>query len=181
MNKYQTISADPPWYMPEHGKRQDRPNRKVKPPYPLMEVAEICNLPIGDLAGFGCHLWLWVTNNNLENAFRVIRAWGFKYNTTITWVKPSGYGFWFVQRTQHLLFAYKDKCIFNGERYKPTIFYYTPNKHSQKPSASYDLIESISDEPRLELFARRKRLGWDCWGNEVESDIDLTKYSPKNT
>jgi N6-adenosine-specific RNA methylase IME4 len=28
-------------------------------------------------------------------------------------------------------------------------------------------------ENRIDIFARQKRVGWDVWGNEVESDIDL--------
>ena len=28
-------------------------------------------------------------------------------------------------------------------------------------------------KPRIELFARNKRNGWDVWGNEVENDITL--------
>lgn len=35
------------------------------------------------------------------------------------------------------------------------------------------MIETITDEPRLEMFARRARLGWHVWGNEVESDVEI--------
>ena len=40
-------------------------------------------------------------------------------------------------------------------------------KHSQKPEAFLDLVEQMSPAPRVELFARRDRLGWDTWGNEA--------------
>jgi len=172
--RYQTILADPPWDMGLTGLYQTRKLRPAKLVYPVLSVEQIKTLPVQQLADVGCHLWLWVTNSHLRYGFEIIDAWGFKYLAPITWVKPSGCGNYFVHRTQHLLFAYKERCIFNKARYKPTVFYSTiPHKHSEKPEASFELIESISPEPRLELFARRKRFGWDCWGNEVESDIKL--------
>jgi N6-adenosine-specific RNA methylase IME4 len=47
------------------------------------------------------------------------------------------------------------------------------NKHSKKPEFFQDLIETVSDAPRLEMFARRERENWDVWGNEVESSVAL--------
>ena len=104
---------------------------------------------------------------------------GFKYHAPIHWKKPSGCGNYFIHLTQTLLFAYKERCIFNKARYKPNFFETSiPKRHSEKPIESYKYIESISDEPRLELFARNKRQGWDVWGNEVENDIDLNIVKP---
>ena len=173
--KYKTILADPPWNMGMAGLYQRRKSRPAKLSYPTMTVEEIKEMPINDIAEEGCHLWLWTTNSHLRQAFEVMESWGFKYLATITWVKPSGCGNWFVSRTQHCLFGYKDKCKFNKERYKPTVFFANiPKRHSEKPIEFYDLIESISDEKRLELFARSKREGWDVWGNEVKSDVQLS-------
>jgi len=31
----------------------------------------------------------------------------------------------------------------------------------------------LGNIPRIELFAREKSPGWDVWGDEVESDIEL--------
>jgi N6-adenosine-specific RNA methylase IME4 len=39
-------------------------------------------------------------------------------------------------------------------------------EHSRKPDEIYDLVESCSPGPHLELFARFKREGWSQWGNE---------------
>jgi len=173
MKKYLTIVADPPWEERLSGKYRNY-NLRRKLDYPTMGIAEICALPIGGIAEDGCHLWLWTTNQFLHAGFHVMDAWGFKYLSPITWVKPSGVGNYFISVTQTLLFGYKCKCVFPLERYKPTVISTgLPKKHSQKPEAFYELIESISPPPRLELFARNKRDGWDCWGNEVESDIEL--------
>jgi len=166
--KYRTIYADPPWEQGMAGKYRTRHRRVRTLAYPTMTVEDICQLPVLDLAEKACHLWLWTTNQFLRDGFDVLQTWGFKYLAPITWVKPSGCGNYFVSRTQTLLFGYKDKCVFPLERYKPTVLYANiPKRHSQKPEEFIDLIESISPVPRIELFARQQRFGWDCWGNEV--------------
>ena len=171
--KYQTIYADPPWEQTFSGKwKKHQALRNIE--YPTMSIEIIKSLPVGELSNIGCHLWLWTTNQYLPAGFEVMESWGFKYLAPITWVKPSGIGNYFIHRTQTLLFGYKGKCKFPLLRYKPTVLETSlPKRHSQKPNEFYELIESISPEPRLELFARNKREGWDCWGNEVESDIKL--------
>jgi N6-adenosine-specific RNA methylase IME4 len=58
-------------------------------------------------------------------------------------------------------------------RHPSTWWQWPVGKHSEKPEAFQDLVEQVSPGPYLELFARRRRLGWDVWGNEVASDIDL--------
>lgn len=182
MKKYKTILADPPWEQLFTGKYKRRPKLRKILPYPTMSIKEIKSLPVNDLAEDGCHLWLWVTNAFLPTGFDVMKTWGFKYLAPITWVKPSGLGNYFIHTTQHILFGYKNKCIFPLERYKRTDFsaQVSQNKHSRKPEVSYELIKSISPEPRLELFARPydelwpNRPGWDQWGNEIENSIELS-------
>ena len=169
--KYKTILADPPWDMGLTGLYQTRKLRPAKLVYPTMSLEDIKKLPINELADEQCHLWLWTTNSHIRQAFEVMEAWGFKYLALITWVKPSGCGNYFVHRTQHILFGYKGKCKFNKDRYKPTVFFSNiPKKHSEKPIESYKLIEGISEEPRIELFARNRKEGWDAWGNEVPNE-----------
>ncbi len=161
MKKYKTILIDPPWQLKLTGLYQTRKLRPAILMYPTMTLEEINKLPINELAEIGCHLWLWTTNQTLP--------WGFKYHAPIIWKKPSGCGNYFVHLTQTLLFGYKEKCIFNKARYRPNwIETSIPKKHSMKPEESYQYIESVSDEPRLELFARQKREGWDCLGNEID-------------
>lgn len=179
--KFRTILADPPWDMGKFGKGRDTRKGRiykvgdaVPTPYPIMSVDEICNLNIQELADDECHLWLWTTNRTLHDAFHVMDAWGFKYLNIITFYKSAGVGAWFVNKTQHILFGYRGKLIMGKGRYSPTIFKYRPVRHSRKPDNSYELIESISPEPRLELFARPPiREGWNIWGNEVMSDIEI--------
>ncbi len=176
--KYKTILADPPWKQTNTAKWSIRPNRAERLPYPTMTVEEICALPIGDLADDGCHLWLWTTNEYLEDGFKVMRAWGFKYLVPVTWVKPSGLGAWWIHRTQTMLFGYRSPLNMK-ERYKPTVLLANAGAHSAKPNESYDLIEAVSEPARVEIFARPwtpmfpRRDGWDVWGNEVPQDVAL--------
>lgn len=173
-----TILADPPWQLSmTTGAPRKLAKEGVKPkslPYPTMTTDAICSIPVSTLAAEGCHLWLWTTNQHIEAGFRVMRSWGFKYLAPIHWIKPSGQGNWFIHRTQTLLFGYRERCRFPMARYRPNILHTAePKRHSQKPDESYTLIESISPGPRLELFARAKRPGWDVWGNEVAADVSL--------
>jgi len=180
MEKYRTILADPPWEQTMTGKWKRRPKRRTALPYNTMTLEEIKHLPIFDFAEIGCHLWLWTTNAFLQAGFEVMQSWGFTYLAPIHWKKPSGLGNYFIHHTQTILFGYYKKCQFNKARYIPNWFETSaPQEHSKKPPESYRLIESVSDEKRLELFARPhspmfpKLPGWDVWGNEVESDIKL--------
>lgn len=144
-----------------------------------MDIEEILQLPVGDLAGEGAHLWLWTTNQHLRAGFEVLDAWGFKYLAPIHWIKPSGQGNWFIHRTQTILFGYRGTCRFPAARYRPNIIATgNPVRHSQKPVEVYELIESVSPAPRIELFARQRRAGWHCWGNEVESDATAILGAP---
>ena len=180
MKKYKTILADPPWEQNLTGAYKGRHKRKRRLDYPTMSVEEIKLLPVGDFADYGCHLWLWTTNQFLFSANDVLKSWGFKYLNTITWVKPSGLGNYFSVLTQHILFGYISPLKMK-ERYKPNVLYARPpqNRHSRKPEECFKLIESVSFEPRLELFAREydrlwpNRPGWDQWGNEIKNSISL--------
>jgi N6-adenosine-specific RNA methylase IME4 len=170
-SKYRTILADPPWAQQMIGKYKTiRNQRPEKMPYSPMSLDEIMSLDVGSAAAPDCHLWLWTTNQFLEAGLQVMRSWGFKYLAPILWNKPSGIGNYFVQRTQTVLFGYRKKCVFPLKRYAPNIMQFPgyPKRHSEKPRASYKYIESISPGPRLELFGRKERDGWDVIGNEID-------------
>jgi N6-adenosine-specific RNA methylase IME4 len=180
--KYRTILVDPPWSEKLTGKYSRRRNqRPTSLPYKTMSYEELekmqyfvrCQLPADS-----CHLWLWTTNQFLHDGFHLMQCWGFKYLAPIHWIKPSGCGNYFVHRSQTLLFGYKGKCDFKKRFMANLIFTSCPTQHSKKPNDSYELIEAVSHEPRIELFARPvtplfpKRPGWDVWGDEIESDVN---------
>lgn len=174
MKKYMTILIDPPWPLELRGKYKSHLTERGQLDYPTMTVEQIIGLPISSLADDNCHVWLWTTNQHLHDGFHALEAWGLNYLAPVTFEKPSGIGNYFIHVTQTVLFAYKRGCHFPMDKYLRTLLpMENPRRHSQKPHSLQDYIEMISPEPRIELFARNRRMGWDVWGNEVESDLEL--------
>jgi len=177
MNKYQIIYADPPWNEAGGGKIK----RGADQHYPTMKTKDIIDLNVDLYTDTNCHLYLWVTNNFLQDGLNVMKAWGFDYKTTITWVKDRmGLGQYYRGQTEQCLFGVKGMIPYktvDGKRQQGITFFEAPRqKHSQKPKEMRDFIEKVSDREgfnKLEIFARKKTEGWDVWGNEVESDIKL--------
>lgn len=132
-------------------------------------------LPIADLADKdGCHLYLWVTNNHLQDGLDCLKAWGFEYITTITWLKDrQGLGQYYRGLTEHCLFASTKKRLpfkideSSGRCQGVTGFLEPKTIHSRKPKTMRAMIEKVSYEPRIELFAREEFPNWDRWGNEA--------------
>lgn len=167
---YRTIYLDPPWEEKGGGKIKRGADRH----YQTMKLSEIAALPIKQLADKdGCHIYMWVTNNFLEKGIELLKQWGFQYITTITWQKDRmGLGQYYRGLTEHCLFATTKKRlpykVINGKRAQGVTGFYEPKTiHSRKPKKMREMIELVSYEPRIELFARQQFQGWDCWGNEV--------------
>lgn len=88
MKKYNVILADPPWAY--HVWSKKGMGRSAENHYPTMSIEDIRALPVKDLAAEDCTLFLWITFPQLQNAFSVIRDWGFTYKTTaFVWVKQN--------------------------------------------------------------------------------------------
>lgn len=146
-------------------------------PYKTMSVQQIKELPVGELAAENCELYLWTTQKYLSAAFDVLKAWGYKYCQTIIWCKSprgKGQGGVYCPTNEFLILARKGKMPL-VKRVDSTWFHTKRphNSHSTKPEFFQDMIEKVSNEPRLEMFARRKRDGWDVFGNEVENSIEI--------
>lgn len=175
--KFRTILVDPPWPQINSGRR-NRPkgdHGEDELPYPTMELSDILALPVAMLAEPESHLWLWTTNQFLSEGLQLMKAWGFKYLAPIHMLKPTGMGNYFIHRTQTLLMGYREKCVFSGARYLPNVVEVkSVPRHSEKPEDFYQMIESVSEPARLELFARKKRDGWSVWGNEVPCDVSIS-------
>ncbi len=174
---YGTILADPPWqFQNRTGKMA--PEHKRLNRYPTMDLDEIKKLPIGELAAEKSHLYLWVPNALLIEGIEVMKAWGFKYKTNLIWHKirkdggpdGRGVGFYFRNTTEIVLFGIKGNLrTAQPGRSQVNIIRSQKQEHSRKPDALYEIIESCSPGPYLELFARGKRKGWDAWGNQAEN------------
>jgi N6-adenosine-specific RNA methylase IME4 len=161
---FRVIVVDPPW---AYKARADDPTHRSANPYPSMTVEQIKAIDVGGLATKDCVLWLWTTNAFLPEAFGVAAAWGFRYVTLLTWVKPRmGTGDWLRGRTEHCLFCVRGKPIVLLTN-QTTALQARSGRHSQKPAEFYTMVEKLCPGSKAELFARARRPGWTSWGNEV--------------
>lgn len=178
--RYQTIVVDPPWAYrqkwADFSKSMWTKNRKIRGSdglYGSMDMDALKALPVGSWADDNAHLYLWVTNSFMVEGHELARAWGFEPKTIITWVKNQiGMGFYFRGTTEHVLFCVKGSL--KGQRRDlPTHLIAPRGRHSEKPDAFYDMVETMSPGPYLDVFARRQRFNWDTYGNECFTPDDL--------
>lgn len=171
---FQTIVIDPPW---DWGDEGDVDQFGIaRPTYATMTINEIAALPVGELAEKNAHIYLWITNRSLPKGFRLLEEWGFRYITAITWVKPSfGLGNYYRGSTEHVLFGVKGSLGLSRRDLGTHFTAKRPRseaggapRHSAKPQEFYEMVESASPGPFLEIFARADRPGWKVWGAEVE-------------
>lgn len=180
--RYEIILADPPWNESGGGRIKRGADRH----YPLMKTADIKDiwLDIADDVAPDSILFLWVTNNFLEDGLAVMRTWGYTYKTNFVWVKDRQ-GLGFYARGQHELCLVGVKGApprsrrgsnggSNGHSVPPSVLHAPRQAHSRKPESFYEIVESFKSTPTspcLELFARRERAGWTSWGNELGVEL----------
>ena len=173
--KYEVIYADPPWKQSKGGKKSVRVNSSGQPlDYPIMTLKEIKDT-LSVAAGLGEEnhvLFLWTIDKYLHEAEGIATDLGYKLHARMIWNKVTGIPAAFTVRYGHeyLLYMYRGKLlpVQKAERGTiHTVFTEKVKKHSQKPEIAYEIIERLYPLQRIELFARNKREGWDCWGNEV--------------
>jgi N6-adenosine-specific RNA methylase IME4 len=166
--KYPVIYADPPW-------RYENPpmggsNRSIENHYPTMTLGEICDLPVEGIAADGTVLFMWATAPKLAECIQVIEAWGFTYRTCMVWVKDKiGMGYHARNRHEILLISKRGELAPPEPSNRPDSVLEAPRQeHSAKPVEYYSLIEQMYPGlPKIELFARGPREGWDTWGNQA--------------
>jgi N6-adenosine-specific RNA methylase IME4/ParB-like chromosome segregation protein Spo0J len=169
--RWPIILADPPWDYDISAPARERSHPAQH--YAVMSPADICALPVAELAAESCVLFLWTTAPCLEQAFEVLRAWGFQYKSSLVWDKEiPGMGHWVRGQHEHLLIASKGAPPLPPTDSLPaSIIRERRREHSRKPEAAYRIIETMySTLARIELFARQARSGWDAWGNEVAAE-----------
>lgn len=167
--EYKCVVVDPPWQY-ERGTLPGE--RGVDDQYSAtLDWATLRNMPIKDMADDdGCHLWLWYTNAFLEEAASLVNIWGFRVMTQLTWCKPQiGMGSYLRNTTEHCILAKRGHIPTSPDNPKniPSHFVASRARHSRKPDEAYDIIRAISPGPRIDLFARSPRVGFDRWGNQL--------------
>lgn len=163
--KYPTIYADPPWAYDNVASRAAAENH-----YRTMPLQDICELPVGELANKNAHLHLWTTNGFLREAFQVLDAWGFRFKSSLVWVKDEiGMGNYWRVSHEFLLLGVRGKLTF-ADRSLPSWIQAPRTSHSRKPGVVRMLIERASPGPYLELFGREELPDsqWTVFGNRIE-------------
>lgn len=191
---YPCLLADPPWryrsYAPPRSEKQGfATSREIERHYRTMTLQEIIDMPVKQVVARDAHLWLWTTGPFLQKCFAVATAWGFRYSASgLVWIKTtkrSGdaqyelrtYAEWVALLHTGLGFTTRKNAEFcllfrrgNARRLAKDVHevIIAPlREHSRKPDEAHARIERYCAGPRLELFGRQSRPGWDVWGNEA--------------
>lgn len=191
--KYNVIYCDPPWTY--ENKKTGRTNGNqpegsgAHTKYTTMTLDQLKAFPINDIAEKDCVLFMWSVVPLLPEALELMKAWGFKYKTKITWRKimSLGMGYWFRGQVEDLLMGTRGNIkAFRCQM--PNFIEHKVLEHSRKPDIFRHIIEEstrkISNRKMIELFARGDKTdkdlfnwnrfdGWATHGNEIQSDIKL--------
>lgn len=184
--QYRTILADPPWQFVNRTGKMAPEHRRLSR-YSTLSLDQIKEIPVPLAAAEHSHLYLWIPNALLQQGLEVMDRWGFEYKTHIIWHKVRkdgapdgrGVGFYFRNTTEMVLFGVRGRLrtLAPGRR-QVNIIRAQKREHSRKPDELYAIIEACSPGPRLELFARSRRAGWEQWGNQMEGPVPCRGVSP---
>jgi N6-adenosine-specific RNA methylase IME4 len=174
-----TILADPPWQF-QNRTGKVAPEHKRLQRYDTLALDQIKSLPVASGMADVCHLYLWVPNALLAEGLHVMQAWGFQYKSNLVWHKVRkdggsdgrGVGFYFRNVTELILFGVRGKNARTLPPGRRQVNYLCSRKreHSRKPDEQYEIIETCSPGPFLELFARGDRENWSSWGKQADDN-----------
>ena len=182
---YGAILADPPWAFRTFSGENMTPHRCAEDHYSTMDLAALKALPVPDIAGKDCALFMWVVGSHLVESIELAAAWGFEFKTdAFYWIKQRligadqidiftgdiaeprmGFGYWTRKQVEPcwLFTRGSPKRLSKGVR--QTII--EPRREHSKPDAAHQRVEALVAGPYLEMFARAPRAGWDVWGNQT--------------
>jgi len=177
--KYKTIVIDPPWAIKPLSKSMSS-GKNI--PYSTMTPEQIKEFPINDFADSECQLFMWCTQGTLRQAMDLLDSWEFRHTHTFVWNKQrkGSYGGGITFNGIHfncefLLYAFRGRMVF--ERYGRPMSSCTratyPTRHSAKPDRIYEELVRKTPEPRIDIFARKRHIGFDAYGDQVE-EVPLT-------
>lgn len=171
--KYRCIVIDPPWEVQKY-ERDVRPNQSGDLDYPTLTHEQIAEFDIGTMASAdGCHLFCWTTQKHLPATLEIVERWGFRYCLTMVWHKNGGpQPFGLPQyNCEFVVYARSGAPDFRDTKQFFTCFNAPRREHSRKPDEFYELIERVTYGPRIDIFSREAREGFDQFGNETEKFV----------
>jgi N6-adenosine-specific RNA methylase IME4 len=166
---YGVIYIDPPWAFQTYS--ENGMDRSADNHYPTMSMQSLSELVLP--AGKDCIMFMWATVPMLPEAIDLLTDWGFTYKSHIAWVKDRiGTGYWTRNKHELLLIATKGNIPAPAMGMQPPSVIELPVlKHSEKPAFFADMIQTLyPTTPKVEVFARIGRPGWDVIGNEAPDD-----------
>ncbi len=150
--------------------------------YQTTSVYNMSKLDVKSIAAPDCILFMWWVGSQPREALFLLDVWQFRLRTmsAFTWSKLTknglpwfGMGFLTRQGAENCLAASRGKPNRKSASIR-SVVEAVAGRHSEKPPLFRHRIERLmGDVPRIELFARERVAGWDCWGNEVTSDVDI--------
>ncbi|CAM3900263.1 MT-A70 family methyltransferase [Rheinheimera salexigens] len=184
MNKqYNIIYADPPWsFNSKNTGGSMKSGAAAK--YDTMTLEQMKALDVPAICAPDCVLVMWYVSSQPQEALDLVKAWGFtiKNMNAFIWQKLTtnlmphfGMGYWTRAGAECALIAVRGKPK-AANRAIRQVRAEMLGQHSEKPSIYRDEIVNLcGDVPRLEMFARTAAAGWDVWGNEIESSLDINQ------
>jgi N6-adenosine-specific RNA methylase IME4 len=166
---FRTLVADPPW---QFGDKLPGPKRGAAKHYRTMSVAELAGFELPPLAD-DAYLLLWRVASMQREALDVAHYWGFVVKSELVWCKLTKTGLRHFGMGRHVRASHETCLLCTRGRPKPlshsvrSTFDAPVGRHSEKPERFYELVEQLCPGPRAELFARRHRAGWQCFGDEL--------------
>jgi N6-adenosine-specific RNA methylase IME4 len=177
-NHYKCIVSDPAWQY-RSKKTGGSMTSGAAQKYATLSLDELSDLPVKEIAAKDAVLFLWITTPLKEDIFTsgLIKKWGFSYKTSLYWIKNDdklGLGYWWRGTVEEVAFCVRGKVT--AFREPTTNIFFAPKRgHSEKPPAFWDKIEPTIERwwlnPKLEMFARTPRAGWDSFGLEVKETL----------
>lgn len=166
---FRVIYADPAW---SYNDKQDTPQLGgANKHYDTMSLKSLCELPVKEITEKNSVLFLWVTSPLLEDSFKVVNSWGFKYKTSFIWDKVKhNMGHYNSVRHEILLVCTKGSCTPDNKKlYNSVQSIERNNNHSEKPIEFLNIIDDLYNYGnKLEMFCRKiKKDNWYGWGNEI--------------
>jgi N6-adenosine-specific RNA methylase IME4 len=191
--RYRVGLVDPPWAFRTHSGKNRTPTQKkfneAEDHYPTMKLADMQALPVGDLFARDAVLAMWIVGSHCDVALDLARSWGFSFTTDLFyWCKqrlvgadqidlftgdiadlPMSMGYYTRKQLEPCWLFKRGRGVPVCAHDVRQLIIAPRGIHSRKPEEQYPRIERLfGDQPRLELFARNTRPGWDSWGNETD-------------